>query len=129
MDGLWGLAGWQWMLLIESLPACLLGILCLLVLADTPDRASWLSTEEREALLFELARDKYEKPEKDLWAAMKDVRVLMLTGIAFAFTIGSYGIGIWLLIILKNHGLTNMEVGWLTAVPYLFATVGMLLWA
>jgi MFS transporter, ACS family, tartrate transporter len=60
---------------------------------------------------------------------MKDTRVLMLTAITFAFTIGSYGIGIWLPLILKNHGLTNMEVSWLSAVPYLFATIGMLLWA
>jgi ACS family tartrate transporter-like MFS transporter len=129
MDGLWGLAGWQWMFLIEGLPACLLGMLCLVLLADTPDQASWLSTEEREALLTELAQDKHEKPRKDLWAAMRDVRVLMLTGITFSFTIGSYGIGIWLPIILKNHGLANMQVGWLTAVPYLFATIAMLLWA
>lgn len=129
MDGFWGLGGWQWMFLIEGLPACLLGIVCLLVLADTPDQASWLSAEERDALLSELARDRHEKPKKDLWAAVKDVRVLMLTGITFAFTIGSYGIGIWLPIILKNHGLANMDIGWLTAVPYLFATVVMLLWA
>jgi nitrate/nitrite transporter NarK len=129
MDGIWGLAGWQWMFLIEGLPACLLGVLCLVVLADRPEKATWLTASEREALLNELARDKYEKPKKDLWAAMKDVRVLMLTGITFAFTIGSYGIGIWLPIILKNHVLTDMQVGWLTSVPYLFATVFMLLWA
>jgi MFS family permease len=129
MDGLWGFGGWQWMFLIEGLPACLLGILCLIMLADTPDKAAWLTASERDALLSELASEKYEKPKKDLWAAMKDIRVLMLTAITFAFTIGSYGIGIWLPLILKNHGLTNMEVGWLSAVPYLFATVGMLYWA
>ncbi len=129
MDGLWGLAGWQWMFLIEGIPACLLGVLCLVFLADTPDKAKWLTAAEREALLNELAGEKYEKPRKDLWAAMQDVRVLMLTGITFAFTIGSYGIGIWLPLILKGHGLTNMQIGWLSAVPYLFATMGMLFWA
>jgi MFS family permease len=129
MEGIWGLQGWQWMFLTEGLPACVLGILCLTVLADTPDKATWLTSQEREALVNELANEEYEKPKKNLWAAMKDIRVLMLTAITFAFTIGSYGIGIWLPLILKNHGLTNMEVGWLTAVPYLFATVGMLYWA
>jgi cyanate permease len=129
MDGFWGLAGWQWMFLIEGVPACVLGILCLVLLADTPEQARWLTTQERQALIFALASDKHDKPKKDLWAAMKDTRVLMLTAITFAFTIGSYGVGIWLPLILKNHGLSNMQVGWLSAVPYLFATVGMLLWA
>ena len=129
MDGFWGLAGWQWMFLIEGLPACALGVLCLILLADTPEQARWLTSEERGALLFALAQDKHDKPKKDLWAAMKDRRVLMLTAITFAFTIGSYGVGIWLPLILKGHGLSNMEVGWLSAIPYLFATIGMLLWA
>ncbi|WP_445220099.1 MFS transporter [Bradyrhizobium sp. Pa8] len=108
MDGLWGLGGWQWRFLIEGLPACVLGIFCLIVLADTPDKATWLTPQEREALVNELANEKYEKPKKDLWAAMKDIRVLMLTAITFAFTIGSYGIDIWLPLILKNYGLTNI---------------------
>jgi MFS transporter, ACS family, tartrate transporter len=129
LDGFLGFAGWQWMFFIEGLPACVLGILCLVLLADTPEQARWLTERERQALLFALAGDKHDKPKKDLWAAMKDTRVLMLTAITFAFTIGSYGIGIWLPLILKNHGLSNMEVGWLTAVPYLFATIGMLFWA
>ncbi|MGY8685701.1 MFS transporter, partial [Bradyrhizobium sp. UFLA05-153] len=129
MDGVWGLAGWQWMFLIEGLPACLLGVLCLVLLADTPDRASWLTSRERDALLNELAREKYDKVKKDLWAAMKDVRVLMLTGITFAFAIGTYGIGMWLPLILKSRNLNNMQVGWLSAVPYFLVTIGMLFWA
>ncbi|MGV7218064.1 MFS transporter [Bradyrhizobium sp. UFLA05-112] len=129
MDGFWGLAGWQWMFLIEGLPACVLGILCLVLLADRPEQAQWLTPQERQALLSALAGDKHDKPKKNLWAAMKDSRVLMLTAVTFAFTIGSYGIGIWLPLILKGHGLSNMEVGWLSAVPYLFATIGMLFWA
>lgn len=129
MDGILGLGGWQWMFLIEGLPACLLGLACLWLLADTPKDATWLTEGERAALIAELAADKHEKPKKDLWAAMKDIRVLMLTGITFAFTIGSYGIGIWLPLILKNHGLSTMQIGWVTAIPYLFATIGMLAWA
>ncbi|WP_050424455.1 MFS transporter [Bradyrhizobium tropiciagri] len=129
MDGFWGLAGWQWMFLLEGLPACLLGVLCLVLLADTPEQARWLTADEGHALLAALAGDKHDKPKKDLWAAMQDTRVLMLTAITFAFTIGSYGIGIWLPLILKSHGLSNMQVGWMSAIPYLFATIGMLFWA
>ncbi|MHB0790099.1 MFS transporter [Bradyrhizobium sp. 5.13L] len=129
LDGLWGLAGWQWMFLVEGLPGCLLGILCLVLIADTPDKASWLTPAERNALLDELASEKCEKVKKDVWAAMKDVRVLMLTGITFAFTIGTFGIGIWLPLILTSYNLSDMQVGWLSAVPYLFVTIVMLLWA
>src|SRR6185295_8182084 len=87
MDGILGLGGWQWMFIIEGLPACILGLFCLWFLADRPEQASWLTDAERNALVRELASDKTEKPKKDLWAAMKDVRVLMLTAITFAFTI------------------------------------------
>ncbi len=102
---------------------------CLWLLADTPKDATWLEENERTALVNELASERYEKPKKDLWAAMRDIRVVLLTTITFAFTIGSYGIGIWLPQILKGHGLSNIAIGWVTAVPYLFATVGMLAWA
>jgi MFS transporter, ACS family, tartrate transporter len=129
MDGFLGLGGWQWMFIIEGLPACLLGLTCLWLLADTPKEATWLSEDERTALVTELANEKYEKPKKDLFAAMKDVRVVMLTTITLAFTIGSYGIGIWLPQILKGHGLSTLTIGWVSAIPYLFSTVGMLAWA
>ena len=129
MDGFLGLGGWQWMFLLEGLPACVLGVVCLIMLADTPAQATWLQPEERGALISELASEKHERPKKDLLSALKDVRVVILTGITFAFTIGSYGIGIWLPLILKGHELTNMQVGWVSSIPYLFATVGMLFWA
>lgn len=129
MDGFLGLGGWQWMFIIEGLPACILGLACLWLLADTPKDATWLDENERTALVNELASERYEKPKKDLWAAMKDIRVVLLTTITFAFTIGSYGIGIWLPQILKGHGLSNIAIGWVTAVPYLFATISMLAWA
>nr|WP_245323877.1 MFS transporter [Bradyrhizobium stylosanthis] len=125
MDGGWRLAGWQWRFLIEDLPACLLGLLCLVLLADTPDKAARLTPREREALLDELAGEKHDRLRKDFWAAMEDVRVVMLTGITFAFTISSYGIGIWLPLILKSRNLNNMQVGWLSAMAYFFVTIGM----
>jgi len=80
-------------------------------------------------LLTALEAEKHEKPKKDLLGALKDVRVVILTGITFCFTIGSYGIGIWLPLILKGHNLSNMEIGFVSAIPYVFATAGMLAWA
>ena len=60
---------------------------------------------------------------------MKDTRVLILAAIQFGFTLGSYGIGIWLPLILKEYHLSTLAIGWVSAIPYLFATVGMLAWA
>ena len=103
--------------------------MCLWRLADEPKDATWLTSNERSALLAALAAEKHEKPKKDLLSALKDVRVLILTAITFCFTIGSYGVGIWLPLILKGHNLSNMEVGFISAIPYVFATIGMLAWA
>ena len=76
-----------------------------------------------------LAEEPRDRARHAVWPAVKDVRVLILTAIQFAYTLGSYGIGIWLPQILKTHGLSNLAVGYISAVPYLFASVAMLLWA
>ena len=129
MDGIWGLHGWQWMFLLVSLPCVPLGIFTLLLLADRPQTAHWLTNEERNALNGVLASEVRERPHSSFWAALKDARVLICTAIQFGFTLGSYGIGVWLPLMLKEYQLTNAAIGWIAAIPYLFATVGMILWA
>jgi MFS family permease len=129
MDGIWGLHGWQWMFLLVSLPCLPLGIATLLLLADRPQTAHWLTDEEREALDGVLKSEVRERPHSSLWAALKDARVLICTAVQFGFTLGSYGIGVWLPLMLREYHLTNAQIGWVAAIPYLFATVGMILWA
>jgi MFS transporter, ACS family, tartrate transporter len=129
MDGLLGLGGWQWMFILQGLPAVALGIVCLWLLADEPKDASWLSAPERQTLIQALAEETHEKPKKDLWGAMKDPRVLMSALIVFCYTVGSYGISLWLPLILKGHDLSTTAIGWLSAIPYLFATVATLVFA
>jgi len=129
MDGIWGLAGWQWLFLLVSLPCVPLGLLTLKLLADRPQAASWLAPEERDALDSELASEVRERPHSSLLAALKDPRVLICTAIQFGFTLGSYGIGIWLPLMLKEYHLSNLAIGWIAAIPYLFASIGMILWA
>jgi MFS transporter, ACS family, tartrate transporter len=129
MDGMWGLAGWQWMFIIEGLPASLVGLFILKMLSDRPDEAVWLDAEERAALAAMLAEDRRDRERHSLLSALTDVRVLILTVIQFGYTLGSYGVGIWLPQILKTHGLSNVMVGFASAVPYLFASIAMLLWA
>jgi ACS family tartrate transporter-like MFS transporter len=129
MDGIWGLAGWQWLFLLVSLPCIPLGLLTLRLLADHPDDAKWLTKEERDTLNGVLASEVRERPRASLWAALKDSRVLILAAIQFGFTLGSYGIGIWLPLMLKEYHLSTLTIGWTAAIPYLFASVGMILWA
>ncbi len=70
-----------------------------------------------------------ERPHASIWAALMDARVLICAAIQFGFTLGSYGIGIWLPLMLKEYHLTNTAIGWIAAIPYLFASIGMILWA
>ncbi|MGA8192630.1 MAG: MFS transporter [Acetobacteraceae bacterium] len=129
MDGLAGLAGWQWMFIVEGLPASIVGFFILRMLSDRPDEAEWLSVEERAAMSAMLAEEQRDRARHSLLSAIKDVRVLILTAIQFGYTLGSYGIGIWLPQILKTHGLSNLAIGFVSAIPYVFAAVAMLAWA
>jgi ACS family tartrate transporter-like MFS transporter len=129
MDGIWGWAGWQWLFLLVSLPCIPLGIATLRLLSDRPQDATWLSQAERNALDETLAGEVRERPPASVLAALADPRVLICTAIQFGFTLGSYGIGIWLPLMLKEYHLSNLTIGWISAIPYLFASAGMILWA
>lgn len=129
LDGLWGLRGWQWLFVLEGLPACVMGVTTLCLLRDSPKDAHWLTPEERAILIAVLAHETTSRPKKDVLAALKDKKVLILTGILFSYWIGINGIAIWLPLILKGHNLSNMEVGLLSAVPYLVGSVAMIYWA
>jgi MFS transporter, ACS family, tartrate transporter len=129
LDGLWGLAGWKWLFILEGLPAVIFGVVVARVLADRPEDASWLSPEEKAALTTLLAAEPRERVRTDTWAAIKDARVLICAAIQFGFTLGSYGILFWLPQIIKAGGASNLMVSVLTAIPYLFATAAMIWWA
>ena len=129
MDGIWGLAGWQWLFIGVSLPCIPLGLMTLRWLSDHPDTASWLTPDERKALNGVLSSEVRERSPRSWLAAMADSRVLILAAIQFGFTLASYGIGIFLPLILKEYQLSNWAVGWISTIPYLFASAGMILWA
>jgi MFS transporter, ACS family, tartrate transporter len=129
MEGIWGLAGWQWLFIGVSLPCIPLGLLTLRWLADRPETATWLTPDERDALDHTLSSEVRERSPASWLAALQDTRVLILAVIQFGFTLASYGIGIFLPLILKEYHLSNWAIGWISAIPYLFASAGMILWA
>jgi ACS family tartrate transporter-like MFS transporter len=129
MDGTLGLRGWQWLFVVEGLPAVILGFMVLSLLVDRPETASFLSPQERELLTGMLAAEHRERPKSSLLAALQDPRVIMLAAVQLGFTLGSYGVGLFLPQIIKGSGLSNLAVSFLTAIPYGFASVGMMAWA
>ncbi len=130
MHGLGGIAGWRWLFVIEALPAILLGALALAVLPDRPRDASWLTPAEAEALEARLAVEAGEARRhgyEGLWQALTNPRVLLLGVAYFCLVIGLYGIGFWMPQVIKTFGSSNLEIGFLTAIPYLIAAIGMVL--
>jgi MFS transporter, ACS family, tartrate transporter len=131
LHGFWGLAGWQWLFIIEGLPAVLLGVVVLFVLDDRPEEARWLSQDERQALATTLAAEAEATREAGyagLGQALTRPRVLVLGLLYFCIVSGLYGIGFWMPQVIQTYGLEPLEIGFLTAIPYLAAAIGMVLW-
>ncbi|OHZ33788.1 MFS transporter [Allorhizobium ampelinum] len=131
MHGLWGLAGWQWMFIIEAIPAVILGVVVLFYLTDRPEKANWLTDEERNWLVKTMEQEQAGKPKAShsIWAGLADVRVLALSLVYFGTSAGLYTLGIWAPQIIKGFGLASFHVGLINAIPAIFAVVGMILWA
>lgn len=129
MDGFWGLAGWQWLFIIEGMPAVVAGVCLLWFLSERPEDADWLTDDEKRIVRERLAAEHRPKAVHKLSAALRDPRVLTLAGIQFGFLVGSYGIGIFLPQILKTGVLSDIEIGFVTSACYAVASVTMIVWA
>ncbi len=127
-DGVGGLHGWQWVFLIEGLPAVLLSFCVLLWLPDGPESARWLSPEERQTIATRLAADP-KSDHSDLLPMLKDVRVWLLAIPDFGIVMGLYGIGLWLPQIVHRLNFTNLETGFVVALPYVVSAFAMFAWA
>jgi ACS family tartrate transporter-like MFS transporter len=130
LHGAWGLAGWQWLFLLEGLPAVVLGFVVLARLPDRPRDAAWLSSEESAWLEDRVTQEdqgldrgsgvRQALTHPTIWA----LAVLFLIGNAF----GVYVLGLWLPQIVRDvSGLGNLEVGVLSAIPSLVGAVAMVL--
>ncbi len=131
LDGLKGLAGWQWLFLLEGIPAVLVGILVLFVLPDGPRKASWLSEEEKGKLLADLAEDEKQAGSESrhfLRDAFTSRRVWLLCVIYFLLNVGGYGFEMWLPQIIRSFSdMSEFEIGLLNGIPYIVATIFMVL--
>jgi MFS transporter, ACS family, tartrate transporter len=129
LDGWHGLAGWQWLFLLEGLPAVLLGVVVLFYLTDAPHEARWLTPEEREWLAATLHAEQSaaERHAIGLGRALLHPTVWLLCLILFACQAGSYGLQFWVPQIIQGMaGFTNLEIGLISAIPYAAASIGMI---
>jgi MFS family permease len=129
MHGVAGLAGWQWLYLVEGAPAVILGIAILVLLTETPGTAKWLTDAEKAVVARRLQMEVRVRAEHRFWHSLRDRRVVMLALIQFTFTIGAYGVAIFLPLIIKAQNFSNLTVGFISAVPSLVACVVMIIWA
>jgi sugar phosphate permease len=130
-DGFLGLRGWQWMFILEGVPAVLLGLACLFVLKDRPAAATWLSPAQRDWLTARLNAEEQAArpvPHQSLWRVLTNGRVLALALVLAGTTANSSGIQLWAPLMIKAYGLSNMQVGLVTAIPFAIASVAMILW-
>jgi len=123
-----GLAGWQWLFLLEGIPSVVVGVAVLFYLDNGVPAATWLSGVERQLLLANLEREERTKRHMSVGQTLRNPWVLLFAAVYFCLCMGIYGIGFWLPQILKNTGVKDpFGIGLLTAIPYACATVAMVL--
>jgi MFS family permease len=127
--GVGGLKGWQWLFLTQGVPTILLGVAMFFLLNDGIDQAGWLAPEERAALKEALAADERNRPEEvkdSLLSVLVNPKVWLLGGIYFGMAMGVYAINFWLPSIIRSSGIKDpLAIGWISAVPYLAASIAM----
>ncbi len=127
LDGWYGMAGWQWMLLLEGVPSLIMALVVFTCLCDSIDKASWLSDKEKHLLRANLQQDEHGKASR-LSEVFFNPRVWLLVFILLTFNTGFYGLAFWMPSIIKSAGVTSsLEIGLLTAIPYGVAVIAMFL--
>jgi MFS family permease len=127
-SGALGLAGWQWLFLIEGIPSILVGVWVIFYLNSSIHESKWLTDAEQALLARNLDAEEKHKAEHRLIDAFKSGKIYALCVIYFTLTIGIYGIAFWLPTMINAFGVKGyLNVGLLSAIPYGVTVVGMLL--
>lgn len=127
MDGLFGMHGWQWMFLIEAVPAVVLGLVLLAYLDNGVKSAKWLAQDEKDILARNIAADSSGKDEhQSVFVVLRDPRVWVMCLIYFSFVMGQYGLTFWMPTLVKASGVSgDFNIGLLSAIPFICAIVAM----
>ncbi|HEY4166128.1 MAG TPA: MFS transporter [Reyranella sp.] len=131
MDGLLGLGGWQWIFILEALPAVLLGLAAYIWLTDRPEKATWLTAEQQQWLTGRLQLEQSRTPRvapTSVWRIMTNKYVLIMALVYAGASGASTSLALWMPQLVKSFGLTNWETGLVNAVPFGISAVIMILW-
>ena len=131
LDGTLGLKGWQWLFVLEGIPTILLGIACLFVLTDRPSDARWLGDAERSWLVGRLDEEATRKKPVghiSLWQLARNKYFLTMALVCSGASATGSVLSVWQPQMIKSFGLTNLQTGFVNAIPYGIATVLMVLW-
>jgi MFS transporter, ACS family, tartrate transporter len=129
---LWGLVGWQWVFILWGIPAVVLGVLILAILADRPRDAPWLTDEEREALETTLDCEKRQQKQQTghmtIGQALANPKVLALSAAYFFVVTGSYGVELYMASIVRDwYGADVRKIAYLIIIPAIGALISQLL--
>ncbi|HYM18181.1 MAG TPA: MFS transporter [Micropepsaceae bacterium] len=127
MEGVLSLRGWQWLFVIEGLPAFVLAFVVLRLLPDRPATASWLVDDEKLRISARLEGENVVLP-RAFWPALVDPRVIALGLVYFGINFGRYGVELWLPQIVQGMGYSNLVTTLLVAIPYGVGIVAMIVW-
>jgi len=127
LNGLYGMAGWQWVFLVTGVPAIIAGIITLFYLPDLPSKASFLSDTEKAWLKDRLAAENSGMGQNasDGFRALINPRVLLMALCYVGFPLAAYGLSYWLPTIVKNFGVSNMTNGFLNIIPWLLVAIAL----
>ena len=126
MTGVHGLAGWQWLFLVEALPSLALGVAVLVYLDDSISGARWLTADEQEVLSRRVAEDRNHVSSHSLRDGFTNIRVWLLSAVYFCLIAGLYGAGFWLPTLIKRSGVESpLAIGMLTMLPNAAGAVAM----
>src|SRR6185437_13448448 len=130
LDHFGGLRGWQWLFLLEGAPVIILGLMVYVWLADNPQSVSWLTGDEKEKIVQDLAAEVpgHEQAHSTI-QALQEPSVYGFSFAYFALMCGLYGVSFWTPRVLQMRGAHLGNIGWMTAIPYLVGVIGMLLWS
>ncbi|MFZ0927820.1 MAG: MFS transporter [Syntrophobacteraceae bacterium] len=130
-NGLSGWHGWQWLFLMEGLPAVVLGVIAYFYLQDNPERAGWLSNDEKQAIIGDLEADRISgpgKPSTNFREALRDPKIYLFSIIYFAYFCSLNTILLWSPTLLRIVGLQKVtDIGWWSGLISVISTIGMLL--
>ena len=129
LDGAAGLKGWQWLFIIEALPAVIMGVVVWFAMPSRPQDATFLSASERATLTAMLAQERLAREREETFSvrqAMIDGRVWAMCVVALGLVIGTTGAAIWMPQIVRTFGLSTLQVGFVTAIPSLVSVAAIL---